>query len=120
VRRSFFAVDGAQGACLLDLNVLPAFAPCYVATDRALVVGWNPASVRQALGGPPPPPSDPAASLLVDFERMAQADAMLARSAGDGAPALPRHYPWRRLTVRGETDRETVHLRATLEPGADG
>ena len=120
VRRSFFAVDGAQGACLLDLNVLPAFAPCYVATDRALVVGWNPASVRQALGGTLGPASDPVASLLVDFERVAQADAMLARSAGGGEPALPRHYPWRRLTVRGETDREAVHLRATLEPGADG
>ncbi|HEY5658364.1 MAG TPA: hypothetical protein VIY27_11310, partial [Myxococcota bacterium] len=34
VQRSRFALGGAAGACLRDLNLLPDLAPCYVATDR--------------------------------------------------------------------------------------
>ena len=38
VARTFFRLDEADGACLLDLAIMPDLAPCYVATDRALIV----------------------------------------------------------------------------------
>src|SRR5262249_11740998 len=49
VHRSVLHLAGAEGACLPDLNVLPELAPCYVATDDALIVGWNPTSLQRAL-----------------------------------------------------------------------
>jgi hypothetical protein len=29
------------GACFLELRILPEFAPCYLVTDRSIVLGWN-------------------------------------------------------------------------------
>ena len=48
IRRAPFELSGAPGACLPELRILPDFAPCYVATPDALVVGWNPDSVAKA------------------------------------------------------------------------
>jgi hypothetical protein len=115
VRRSFFAHAGAQGACLLDLRILPAFAPCYVATARALVLGYNPASLRQALDGAPPPAAGEAGALFVDLARFAEADARL----GAAAPGLARELPWRELRAEGRAEGDLVRVRVRLAiPGA--
>jgi hypothetical protein len=132
VRRSFFEVGDAEGACLLDLQILPAFAPCYVATDRALVVGWNPESLRKALDGAPAPGPGAAAELaergapaqvaelgapaqlVVELGRIAEANARMARARGS-APASPAAPPWRRLRAAGERRGEALHLQVTLE-----
>ena len=118
VHRSFFSVGGATGACLLDLNVLPELAPCYVATERALVVGWNPASLRKALDGQPAPPVAEAAGATVDFERIAEADARLAGRLSPGSGRLPLAVPWRRLVARGRRVGDEVHVQLTLVSGA--
>jgi len=120
VHRSKFAVGRANGACLLDLNLLPDLAPCYVATQSALVVGWNPASLRKALDGA----SDEAAvsaelggpgSLVLDLARMQEADTRLRALASPGTALLPQQpYPWRRLLLSGERVRDGVHLRLRL------
>jgi hypothetical protein len=117
VHRSAMAVGEARGACLLDLNVLPELAPCYVATDRALVVGWNPASVRRALEGDPPAPVAEAAAATVDFERIADADAQLARRLSPDGRRRPLDYPWRRLVARGRRVGDEVRVRMTFVPG---
>lgn len=113
VRRSFFSYADAEGACLLDLRILPAFAPCYLATERALVVGYNPASLRKALDGAPAA-LGAAGGLLLDFARFAESDARLA-----GRP--PGQAPWRRLRAEPEplpgADAVRVHVR--LDPRAD-
>ncbi len=118
VHRSFFAVGEATGTCLLDLNVLPELAPCYVATDRALVVAWNPASLRKALEGEPADAVVEAASATVDFERIAEFDAERAvRLAPESERLLPE-YPWRRLEARGRRVGDEVQVRLRLVSGA--
>jgi hypothetical protein len=128
VRRSDFAVGAAKGACLLDLNLLPDLAPCYVATEGALVVGWNPASVSKALAksaemGAGSGALDPQGGLTVELERFPEADARFARLADarfaqlapPEAPQSPAGaYPWRRLTADGVREGETVRLRVRL------
>ena len=82
VRRSDFALGAAAGACLRDLNVLPELAPCYVATERALVIGWNEASLTPALAtraASAPDGASASGSAVIDFARFAQADARFAR-----------------------------------------
>ena len=121
VHRSAFSVGRASGACLLDLNLLPDLAPCYVATERALVVGWNPASLRKALDGAQAEPArgerswrEPG-SLVLDFARVQEADAQLRALAPAGSVLLPQPaYPWRRLRLSGERGRAGVELRLEL------
>jgi hypothetical protein len=119
VHRSFFSIGEATGACLLDLNILPDLAPCYVATDRSLVVGWNPASLRKALDGEGAGSLGQAGGVLVDFQRFAEADALLAHYALPEGAALPRSYPWRRLLAQGQRGNDGVRLRVSLRVGAD-
>ncbi len=115
VRRSFFAVGDAEGACLLDLSVLPELAPCYVAGQRALVIGWNPASLRRALSaGAAHGPAEP---LVVDLAGVERADARLA--SDETASAL--RWPWRRVSAAARHEAERIEVRVRLEgaPGGD-
>jgi hypothetical protein len=124
VRRSDFAVGAAEGACLLDMNLLPDLAPCYVATEGALVVGWNPASVRMALGvaerGPRAAGAPhPGAGLTLSLERFPEADARFARLAPPNVSLPPIGvYPWRRLNADGVREGDAVRVRIRLEGGA--
>ncbi len=116
VQRSSFSVGAASGACLLDLKLLPDLAPCYVATERALVAGWNPASLRQALSGGTDALLELGrpGTLVVDFARVEEADARLrARLPAEAVPN-PQVYPWRQLSVSGERGRDGVRLELRL------
>jgi hypothetical protein len=113
VHRSFFEVAGAEGACLLDLAVLPELAPCYVATERALVVGWNPASLRRALA---PGARWTGGGAVVELARFADVDLRLARAAALEATAFA--WPWRRLRAEGERRDDVIRVRVVLEAGA--
>jgi hypothetical protein len=120
LRRSDFALGAAQGACLLELKVMPDFAPCYVATGSALVLGWNAASVRKAIADAPQP--EPTASapprehtLTVELARIPEADARFAALESD-APSLARtSWPWRRLTADGQREGDAVRVRVRLD-----
>lgn len=126
VRRSDFAVGAAEGACLLDLGLLPDLAPCYVATEDALVFGWNPASVRKALAksGESAPDSGvlhPQGGLIVDLGRFPDADARFAQLASPDAESTTAvAYPWRRLSADGVREGDAVRVRVHLaaEAGA--
>ena len=124
VHRSDFALGANRGACLLDLNILPDLAPCYVATDAALVIGWNPISLRQALaadradahaaGG-----THPHSGISIDLARIPEADARLAQLAPPDAPAPPTgSYPWRRLRADAERDGDVVRVQVELRGAA--
>ena len=122
VHRSSFSIGEASGACLLDLNILPDFAPCYLATDRSLVVGWNPASLRKALDGQDAGILGEAGGVVVDLDRVADADALLAqRAAPERAAAshTSHAYPWRRLAAEGRRAEDGLHIRVTLAAGVD-
>lgn len=117
VARSDFALGAAEGACLQQLRILPEFLPCYVATDAALVVGWNPESLRAALAAGGHAGSATSSRLVVDFERVAEADARLARRSPAEDPQ-PRRYPWRRLVAEGAREPDGVRLRVRVEGGS--
>ncbi len=115
VHRTPFAVGDAPGACLLDLTVLPELAPCYVATQHALVFGWNPASLGRALRTAPPAARGEASSLHVELARFPEADNVLAGASG----REPREYPWRALRADGRQENGRYVFRITLAAGSD-
>jgi hypothetical protein len=110
VRRAPFALGAAAGSCLPELRLLPGLAPCYVATERALVVGWNAASLRKALDGSAT--SLPASGgLVAELARLPAAD---ARIAAPGLPAGAPAFPWARLVAEPLHAGARVGMRLAL------
>jgi hypothetical protein len=123
LRQSPFALGGAAGSCLSNLNVMPELAPCWVATDTALVVGWNAASLGRALGTPPAAAEDTTepraperSRLVVHLDRLPEADLRLARAWNPGWDRPPVVYPWRRLELTGRCDGDHYTFRLELLP----
>jgi hypothetical protein len=88
-----------------------------VATERALVAGWNPASLRHALaggtdslgglGGP--------GALFLDLARVEETDARLRARLPAEAVAIPAQpYPWSRVSLRGEREQGGVRIELRL------
>ena len=103
VTPSRWSLGEREGACLRDLNVLPDLAPCYLAGERQMLVGWNERSVRLALAAPSPPAGEEReaeSELTLFLDRFAAADSTLARAHRDRV-AEPVHYPWSRVRVSG-------------------
>ncbi|HEY5656768.1 MAG TPA: hypothetical protein VIY27_03175, partial [Myxococcota bacterium] len=91
-----------------------------VATDRALIIGWNAASLTPALAaGEAPAPSDPraAGSAEVDFARFAQADASFARRVAADVSPFGVELPWRRLVAHGRREAGELEALVALERG---
>jgi len=108
VTRTDFSVEGASGACLPDLRLMPGLAPCYVATQNALVVGWNDRSVVRALSGGPAELRS-VGGVLLELSRLAEADTNLT---GDTPPSAD--LPWTRIHAVGREEKDGVRLRVQL------
>ncbi len=117
VARTYFRTSDAEGACLLDLRIMPGLAPCYVATDRALVVGWNPASVRKALDGVAAESDEftKAGGAVIHLDRFADADRRLSSAQTAETAAAPTRYPWRRIIATGAPDASGFRLKLRFE-----
>ena len=122
LRRAPFSAEAGTGACLPDLHLLPELAPCYALAGDALVLGWNEASLRHALGsetapqsvaGSDAPAGDAAqpARFDVDLAKLRAADLALAAKLGREPAAL--RWPWR--SVHASAGRESGALRVELE-----
>jgi hypothetical protein len=119
VARTFFRLDDADGACLLDLSIMPGLAPCYVATDRALIIGWNPASLRKALdghGGNREGFGD-SSGAIIHLDRFADADRILSASLTTEERSHPTRYPWKRITAKAAPDPSGFRLKFRFESG---
>ncbi len=120
VQRSAFSVGAASGACLLDLKLLPDLSPCYVATERALIAAWNPASLRHALGEASGEAEAPTGlggpgALFLDLARVEEADSRLRARLPADTVLLPRQpYPWGSLRLSGERGLDGVRLLLRL------
>jgi hypothetical protein len=116
VRRSAFRVGSSDGACLLDLRLLPELAPCYVATESSLVVGWNPASLRKALDGDRGEFAKlgRTGAALIALDRFGEADQILSRALKTKPGSLPRGYPWEQLIATGTPSEDGFRLRLQL------
>jgi hypothetical protein len=119
VTRTFVRLGEAEGACLLDLAIMPGLAPCYVATERALIVGWNPASLRKALDGR----GDERDGLgdtggaIIHLDRFANADRILSSALSIDTSPHSTQYPWKRITAKGARDPSGFRLRLRFESG---
>jgi hypothetical protein len=119
VSRTFFRLDEADGACLLDLAIMPGLAPCYVATERALIVGWNPASLRKALDVHKGDPDELGnfSGAIIHLDRFADADRILSSALRTETNARPPQYPWKRITAKGTSDPSGFRLKLRFESG---
>jgi hypothetical protein len=119
VARTFFRIGAAEGACLLDLRLMPDLAPCYVATERALVVGWNSASLHKALDDSRPELKDlgDRGGAVVHLERFAEADRILSRALSVDLASPSNGYPWRRIVATGVPMESSVRLQLRFETG---
>src|SRR5215475_7357718 len=117
LRRAPFTADAGTGACLPDLHLLPELAPCYALARDALVLGWNEASLRQALGpeaiagGEPPADAALPARFDLDLAKLRAADLALAAQLRREPAAL--RWPWR--SVRASAGRESGALHVEVE-----
>jgi len=118
--RAFALGQEATGACLPDLRVLPELAPCYVATDQSLVIGWNAASLAHALGTTPAAATEHPGHIELDLALFAEADALLSRHLTSDKPRPSLRWPWQRAMASARREREgPVRVRALLEGALD-
>ncbi len=99
-----FRFGESEGACIVDLQILPDLMPCYVVAPRRLVVGWNPASIYAALGKGGEPAAaelDEQGGLIVFLDRLPSADRVLREQLGAPLDEGPVDYVWRRLRLEG-------------------
>ncbi len=114
VYRTPFAIPAGEGACLLDLNLMPDFAPCYVASDQALVIGWNGAALERALGGWPPAWFEERGGAYLSFDALELAELNMARTAGFAIDEPPVRYPWASLGWHAQRGPHAHELRFEL------
>ena len=130
IHRTDHTTAGHEGACLADLNVLPEFAPCYVATEEALVLGWNARGLELALAPDGEPWQGKRDGVVVHMDRFAEADQRLVSRllhhepepevgevAEGGGNAVP--YPADRIQLELWRDGQTIRFALTVE-GAVG
>ncbi|MEZ4355397.1 MAG: hypothetical protein R3F16_17275 [Myxococcota bacterium] len=111
-----------EGACFDALPLLPDLAPCWVVTDRALVLAYDAPSLDRALGAPavaaaPPSGGISAASAIghgleVHLDRFARVDRVLLGEPSTGRPS----DLYERLSLRlAAAPGGRVAIRASLE-----
>jgi len=121
VSRTPLPAGSGSGACLLRLRLLPELAPCYRATERALVLAWNPDSLRHAIAaGPLPPAATEPGRLELDLAGLRRTDLRLAQQVGPEALATVTRWPWRRLVAHGGRREDAWAFRVELEAGGRG
>ena len=103
------------GACFYDLRLLPDLVPCYVLTERSIVIGWNPMSINLALkSSAQPTPFGESGGLVVHLDRLPEADRRLQQQLGTGEGRANFDYVWDQLRIDGSNDGERLELRVQL------
>lgn len=112
-----FAVGEAEGQCLLALNVMPEFAPCWVATEDSLVVGWNGAALERALATPGPADLGTTHTARVRFDDWGEAERRMALAAGFSEDTPRTAWPWRAATLQATAGEAADQVRLALDAG---
>jgi len=115
LRRTPTPFGEAAGFCLLELAVLPDFAPCALATRSAVIVGWNGASVHTALAEPTAQDSgETPGRLAIDLDRLRATDEALALGNAAGETVGTVDWPWHRVVVEGRRAADQLELSIAL------
>jgi len=101
IRMRPISVGEWPGVCLSNLQVMPDLLPCYVATDKALVVGWNPLSLEKALAAGEQPDGGEESRVVLHLDRFPLADERLAGASGADPDVTPPAYPWQQIRISG-------------------
>ncbi len=110
-----------EGECLAGLRVLPQLEPCFVATEEALVVGWNADAVARALGGGATRDGGEAGGwATIDFASMAEADDVFAASRPPESTLPAFAYPLRRVEFEVRRVDAEVRIDARSAVGCGG
>ena len=120
VRMSPISVGEWPGVCLSNLQVMPDLLPCYVATDSALVVGWNPVSLEKALTAANQPDGGEESRVVLHLDRFPVADELLTAASGADPETTPTAYPWHQLRITGHRQGSDYQLRLAFIAGGDG
>jgi hypothetical protein len=122
LRRAPFASEAATGECLPDLHIMPELAPCYAIAGDTLVLGWNEASLRHALGSfsagtaENEPHSEAALPARFDVDLTSLRAADLALAARAGRDAAPLRWPWGRVRASAARRGGALEVQLLLEP----
>lgn len=107
----------AEGACFHDLRLLPDLTPCYVVTDRSIVLGWNAQSLALALDSSAELTSfEGGGGLVVHLDRLPEADRRLQQQLGGREVMAKFDYVWDQLRIDGSNDGKRLEVRIRLEP----
>ena len=120
IRMSPISVGDWPGVCLSNLQVMPDLLPCYVATDKALVVGWNPLSLEKALAAGEQPDGGEESRVVFHLDRFPLADERLAAASGADPDATPPAYPWQQVRISGGRQGRGYRLQLAFVAGGDG
>jgi len=124
IHRADHTATGYDGACLVDLNVLPELAPCYVVSEEAIVLAWNAQGLDLALASEGERWSESRDGAVVYLDRFAEADRRLVsrmrhhesqteEEDTDAGQAVP--YPADRLQLEVWRDGPIVRFAADVE-----
>jgi hypothetical protein len=115
LRRTPAAFGEAAGSCLLELALLPDFAPCAVTTRSAVIVGWNGASVRAALAEPTAQDTGGTPGrLAIDLDRLRATDEALGLGNAAAETVGTIGWPWQRVVVEGRRAADELELSIAL------
>jgi hypothetical protein len=120
VRSSPISIGDWPGVCLSNLQVMPDLLPCYVATDSALVVGWNPVSLEKALAAGGKAESGDESRVVLHFDRFPLADDRLAAASGADPHTTPAVYPWQKVRITGGRQGKSYRLLLAFDAGGEG
>ncbi len=121
IHHSEHVIAGYPGACFHDLRLLPDLVPCWVLTERSIVIGWNPLSLAVALAPNVENPDSFAGpfgasgGLVVHLDRLPEADRRLQRQLGGDRTSKKIDYVWDELRLEGTNEGERLQLNLSLE-----
>jgi hypothetical protein len=114
-----------DATCLPSIQVMPGFAPCGIVTDRAVVLAWNPATLRLALQEERAPAPEHS-SARIDLAALPGSDARIAearQAAAGGAirpAAEPVRWPWGEARLEGRKQGDGYRFELALDRAEEG
>ncbi|MCP5041899.1 MAG: hypothetical protein GY944_12795 [bacterium] len=120
-------IAGYPGACFHDLKLLPDLVPCYVVSERSIVVGWDPLSIELAIGRTGGNDQEERASdlaveggLVVHLDRLPEADRRVRGQLGGVASSPGIAELWDALHLEGSGRGGRIAMRLSLERSGAG
>lgn len=104
-----------RGVCMVEMQLLPEFDPCYAAAKGMILIGWNRRALLRALE--PGSGLGPAThgGVVVHLNRFAAADSALHAAWVPNAPLPQLDYAWQTLQAQLQRVGDEVHLQLVLE-----